>query len=55
MRPGAIRAAAFSRLICDHGLRAVRGVNRCRNIASSRPRFCPSIQPWQSARSTASA
>ena len=36
-----------------HALRARRGVKRCRSVRPSPPRICPSIQPWQSASSTA--
>jgi hypothetical protein len=41
-------------LILDQRLRALRGVNRCRNQVSSCPCRCPSIQPWQRATSSAS-
>lgn len=34
--------------------RGRRGVKRCRKVAASRLRFCPSIQPLHSASSSAS-
>jgi hypothetical protein len=55
MAPSAISASARARLIFDQRLRGPRRVNRCRNRRSSPARFCPSIQPWQSATSSASA
>ncbi len=42
-----------SRLIFDQTLLARRGVNRCTYHSSSRRRAMPSIQPKQSATSTA--
>src|SRR5260221_10162978 len=55
MRPAATRAATFSVLTFDQLLRARRGVKRWRNHSPSNGRRCPSIQPWQSAMSSASA
>jgi hypothetical protein len=43
--PRAMRSVAFSRLIFDHRLRSVRGVNRWRQWSSSPAAFCPSIHP----------
>src|SRR5258705_144692 len=45
IRPCAIRAATLSRLILDHLLFGLRGVNRCSQYWSSNLPFCPSIQP----------
>jgi hypothetical protein len=42
-------------LIFDQRPRGRRGVNRCRKCWSSKPRFWLSIQPKQSASSSASA
>jgi hypothetical protein len=53
--PAAISASAFSRLIFDQRPRGRRGVKRCRKCWSSWPRFWLSIQPKQSASSSASA
>ena len=47
--------SAFSLLIFDQMLRAPRGVNFCSHASESWACFCPSIQPWQSAASSASA
>jgi hypothetical protein len=47
-------AATLSTLVLDQMLRARRGVKRWRKCWSSRPFFWPSIQPQQSAISTAS-
>jgi hypothetical protein len=46
---------AWSRLIFDQLLRVDLGVKRCSQKRSSSPFFWPSIQPWQSASSSASA
>src|SRR5215469_10484657 len=53
--PVAIKASAFVVLIFDHRLPGLRGVKRCSQWSSSKARFCPSIQPKQSAASSASA
>src|SRR5437773_157488 len=42
------------RLILDHLLVGVLGVKRVSQAVSSKLSSCPSIQPWQSAPSTAS-
>jgi hypothetical protein len=55
IRPVAMSCSAFSLLIFDHRLRAPRGVNFCSHASASWACFCPSIQPWQSAASSASA
>lgn len=52
--PAAISASTFARLIFDHGLLAVRGVNRWSHETSLNVPFCPSIHPHASAASSAS-
>jgi hypothetical protein len=55
MRPACSSFSARSRLIRDQRLRGRRGVKRCSQRCSSRAAFWPSIQPKQSAPSSASA
>ncbi len=55
IRPSAISRSTLSRLIFDHLLRDVRGVNRWTNHLSSHASGCPSIQPKHGATSSASA
>ncbi|WP_308288802.1 hypothetical protein [Streptomyces humicola] len=45
IRPRSISAIALSRLILDHWLLTLRGVNRRSQNVSSNVPFCPSIQP----------
>src|SRR6476646_6905460 len=53
--PARDERSAFSLLIFDQMLRAPRGVNFCSHASEPWACFCPSIQPWQSAASSASA
>jgi hypothetical protein len=53
IRPSAVSRSMRSRLIFDQTLFARRGVNRCTYHSSSIRRAMPSIQPKQSATSTA--
>src|SRR5262245_34096403 len=53
MRPLAMSASALARLVFDHGLRGVRGVNRCNQAVSSSACFWLSIHPHASAASRA--
>jgi hypothetical protein len=55
MRPAAIKASALARFNLDQMLRGRRGVNRCSQYIVFLDFFWPSIHPWQSAISTASA
>src|SRR5215207_10099272 len=55
MSPDSISARALAQLTLDQVLRARRGVNFCRKNCVSMAFRWPSIQPWQSAASSASA
>lgn len=55
IRPAAIKASARLRLTSDHTLPGLRGVMRMMKLSLSRLYILPSIQPKQSASSTASA
>ena len=55
MRPNATSSSARARFFSDHLLVDCRGVNRISQCASSKRSSWPSIQPWQSAASTASS
>ena len=52
--PSEINSSARTRLLSDHTLFLLRGVNRCMNSSSLSRFIFPSIQPWATASCTAS-